>query len=582
MSKSEDLLETQGDTGPVDRSKVQRIVAVGASAGGLEALQTFFGAMPENTNMTFVVIQHLSPDFKSLMDELLSRHTLMPVLQAENGGELEANTIYLIPPGNNLALDGNKLVLSKQIRDGSLNLPIDIFFHSLAKSQEELSVAIVLSGTGSDGTRGIRSVKEAGGLVMAQDPDSARFDGMPRSAISSGNVDVVKDAEDLPGALLGYSTNPFTARASYAHNLLERTTRLDEALKLLLAKSGVDFTNYKRATATRRVARRMSLCGVQDVDKYLELLRDGPVEAQNLTTDLLIGVTRFFRDPESWETLKKNVLIPLVKDDSVPEIRAWSPGCSTGEEAYTLAIAIEEAFVEVGKSKPYKIFATDVNEKAVQTASAGEYLDSVTSDVGPARVSRFFQLTANKITVGRKLREHLVFAQHDVLRDAPFNRLHLVSCRNLLIYIQAPAQQIAMSFFHNSLVPGGCLFLGSSESVGALGDSEAFLPLPDSRYMWKKNEKVRVQLPRDSRVHEMRTQLRTVRRPEGQTHSVTRARDALVERYAAPSLLLDEENNIVHSFGDVSPYLNLSPGEFSTQVTNLMEPDLEVGPSRRG
>ena len=555
-----------------------RIVAIGASAGGLEALQTLFDNMPNNTDMAFLVVQHLSPDFKSLMDELLARHTQMSVELADHQQRLKPNHIYLIPPGTNMEIEAGKFKLTKQNRDGSLNLPIDICFVSVAKEAGENAVGIVLSGTGSDGARGVRAIKEAGGLIMAQEPKTARFDGMPRSAIASGCIDAVLPPEEIPKVLVGYSSNPIASQYSHAHNLLAATNRLDGALAVLARKTGVDFSDYKRPTASRRIARRMGLRGLQNVDEYLELLRADDEEAKALTNDLLIGVTRFFRDPESWDLLQKEVLTSIVRDEDINEIRVWIAGCATGEEAYTLAMLIEETLAQEKIDKPYKIFATDLNEKAIRTASIGEYPTTLGVDIGAERLATFFNTNNDSLTIRRKVREHIVFARHDVLRDAPFNRLHLVSCRNLLIYVEPSAQRDAISYFHNALLPGGALFLGSSETLGVLGDSNAFKVVSEAKRIWLKNDGERIPLPRDNANRDLANQLRRTIGPNTNPRNSIqdRAQTLLLERYCPPSLLLDSSNNIVHTFGNVEDYLAVSPGKFSTNISTMASPDIKV------
>ena len=446
------------------------VVGLGASAGGLEALESFFDAMPSDSGMAFVVIQHLSPTHKSMMSELLSRHTPMPVCQAEDGATAEPNHVYLIPPKKCLTIFKGKLLLTEWDSKDGPNLPVDAFFASLARDCGERAVGIALSGTGSDGTRGIRSIKEAGGLVMIQDEHSAKFSGMPHSAIATGLADYILPAQEMPPALLKFIRHPlFTKRnGSELHLAVNFVEKIEEFVR---ARTGVDFSRYKQSTVVRRLERRIGISQVQNTEQYLEYLRQTPQEVTAFFNDLLISVTRFFRDRESFDRLREEVIPALFASAKDRTVRVWVPGCATGEEAYSIAILMQEHVHTLHKRFEVKIFATDVNKETILFAGAGLYPGSITADVSPDLLARYFVQTEGGYQISRNIRDQVVFARHDLLKDPPFTRMNLVSCRNLLIYLQTPEQREVLSLLHFALCPAGYLFLGSSESVGEQHDT---------------------------------------------------------------------------------------------------------------
>jgi two-component system CheB/CheR fusion protein len=442
------------------------VVGIGASAGGLEAIQSFFEATPADSGMAFVVIQHLSPDHKSLMVELLSRKTEIPVQRAEDGMTVAPNQIYLIPPKKNLTLFHGKLLLHDQKPRGEINLPVDVFLRSLAEDQGEHAVGVILSGTGSDGTRGVRAVKEWGGLVMVQDADSAKFDGMPRAAASTGLADFVLPPAEMPAQLIACIRHPYATRQARKPPALGDETGLTRLFSLLRAKTKVDFTYYKPSTIERRIERRIAVTQCADLDAYVRYAEQTPAEVVALYRELLIGVTSFFRDPPVMTLLRDRVLPELFERCTNREMRFWVAGCSTGEEPYTLAILAREVMEKMGIVRDVKIFATDIDRNAVMKAGAGIYPESIAADLSPALLTKYFYLRGDTYQVARSLREMVVFAQHNLVKDPPFTRIDLVSCRNLLIYLQPNLQQQALSMFEFSLNPGGVLVLGTSETVG--------------------------------------------------------------------------------------------------------------------
>ena len=373
-----------------DPSAPTHYVGIGASAGGLEAIETFFKNMPAKNKLAFVVVQHLSPDYKSLMVELLSKKTEMPVHRAEEGMAVEAGSVYLIPPKKNLTIFHGKLLLNDKVSSKGINLPIDIFLRSLAEDQGERAIAVILSGSGSDGTRGVRAIKELGGMVMVQTEDSAKFDGMPRAAISTGVADFVLPPDEMPDQLLAYVAHPYVSGEKRANLLPKDTDALTRLFAELREKTKVDFTYYKPSTITRRIERRMSVNQIGDFDEYVSYLQSYPGELLNLYRDLLIGVTSFFRDPEAMAELEDVWLPELFHRSTNREIRFWVAGCSTGEEAYSIAIITKEVMEKLGVSRDIKIFATDIDRDAIVTAGTGIYPEGIIADLTPRITNKYF------------------------------------------------------------------------------------------------------------------------------------------------------------------------------------------------
>jgi len=562
--------------------KPSHIVGIGASAGGLEALEQFFGSMPSDTGMAFVVIQHLSPDFKSLMDELLAHRTTMAIHRVEDGMSVEPNAVYLIPPRKEMIISDGRLLLTDKDPNQALTLPIDHFFRSLAQDVGRDAIAIVLSGTGSDGSRGIRQVHDTGGLVIVQSEESAKFDGMPRSAIDTGVADAVMHPAEMPAALLRYAQHPFAAA------MLEDTedklseNKMGTLFKLLRDKHGIDFSHYKPSTVGRRIERRLLLQHASDLEEYVRRLSEDEQELNSLYKDLLIGVTKFFRDVEAFERLEQQILPELIAQKSAQEeLRIWIPGCGTGEEAYSLAILICERLAESNQKINVKIFATDVHRASIDHASAGIYSAESLSQISQDRLQRYFTRNGEQYQVISDLRQMIVFAHHNVLRDAPFTKLDLISCRNLLIYFQPQSQKKTVSFFHFALRTGGILFLGPSESPAELSDEFETI---DSR--WKIYRKRRdVRLPADLRLPLSSTtgflnssSLATppAKSQRGWDNRLYGSYDVILEDFMPPSFLVDEHRELMHIFGGAERYLSLSSGRTSTNIIDLVKSDLRL------
>ncbi len=452
------------------------IVGIGASAGGLAAFEAFFAGMPAaaDTGMAFVLVQHLAPDHKSLLSELIRRYTPMTVFEVEDGMVVKPNCAYIIPPGRDLAFLHGTLQLLEPSEPRGHRLPIDFFFRSLAQDQRELAIGIVLSGTGSDGTQGVRAIKAEGGMVMAQNTASTEFDGMPLSAIGTGLVDYELPPAEMPAQLIAY--------AAHAFGKLPKSTTLwaplvESAIKrifiLLRAQTGHDFSRYKPSTIHRRIERRMAVHRIEGIDGYVKYLQQTPAEVESLFRDFLIGVTSFFRDPEAFQVLEDQVIPKLFANKSPGAvIRVWSTGCSTGEEAYSIAILLVEQMEALKASFTVQLFATDIDSQAIATARNGVYPASIAVDLSPERLARFFTAEADgsAYRIHKGIRDLLVFSEQDVIKDPPFSKLDLISCRNLLIYMGTDLQKRLIPLFHYALKPEGTLFLGTSEGVSEFDD----------------------------------------------------------------------------------------------------------------
>jgi two-component system, chemotaxis family, CheB/CheR fusion protein len=448
------------------------IVGIGASAGGLEALEQFLEHMPQTNGMAFVIVQHLDPTRKGVMPELLQRATAMEVIQVKDRTPVEPDHVYVIPPNKDMSILHGTLHLLDPTAPRGLRLPIDFFFRTLADDRRERSIGVILSGMGTDGTMGLKAIKEKAGVVFVQDPASAKFDSMPRSAIDAGLADVIAPAGELPGKILAYLERaPLLTKPGF---LLEGKAQsaLDKIVILLRSHTGHDFSLYKKSTVYRRIERRMGIHQIEAISEYVRFLQENPQELELLFKELMIGVTSFFRDPGAWEHLKE-IILAFIKDrPSGQALRAWVPACSSGEEAYSLAILFKEALEQVkqGKSFSLQIFATDLDPEAVNRARQGVFPANISADVSAERLKRFFVKEENGYRVCKEIREMAVFAVQNIVMDPPFTKIDILSCRNLLIYLAPELQKKLVILFHYSLNPGAILFLGSAETVGSFVD----------------------------------------------------------------------------------------------------------------
>lgn len=569
-------------------SKEPLIIGIGASAGGLEALQQFFDYMPPNSGLSFVVIQHLSPDYKSLMADILSKHTEMSVCQAEDGIGVEADTVYLIPPKKYMSLQGNRLQLYDAV--GTLNHPIDAFFVSLAEERKERSIAVVLSGTGSDGTNGVKAVKEHGGLVIAQDPDSAKFDGMPRSVINTGLADFVLSPEEIAEEILNFSTTPVLLRPLRSDSpfadedtpFSEEET-LSHIYTILKNASGIDFTYYKRSTILRRIERRMLVTHTSTLAEFARLLGDSPEEVSVLTREIFIGVTNFFRDPTFFEKLKYNAIYKIVEQAKENEpIRVWSAGCSTGEEAYSIAILFQETMEELQVKRDVKIFATDVDSRALEQAGRGLYSENIIDDITPDRLARFFLKVGDQYQVSKDLRRMIVFATHNMFSDPPFGKLDLICCRNVMIYFQPVMRRGLFAIFHQALKTGGILFLGKSETAGEYVNLFKPVCSTEKIYVHKAEGKVEDLAPPTFNIPNIQNlSLKNIHAGITQSgeHTDERRYTRFLERYLPASVIIRGDDTVLHFFGNYNDYLTLAPGKATLNFFQMVNKDLSLAAS---
>jgi two-component system CheB/CheR fusion protein len=570
------MAEKQGEQVQKTRTHDFQVVGIGASAGGLEALEVFFKALPANTGMAFVVIQHLSPDFKSHMEELLGRHTSMPIHRVENGMQVNPNSVYLIPAKMEMVISEGKLLLTEKSRERTLSHPIDQFFRSLANDVGSNSVGVILSGTGSDGSRGIRDIHEAGGLVIAQDETSAKFDGMPMNAQSTGVVNVVLPPVGIAEALVKYAEEGLSREALAEQDLLAQNIGgIDKIFYLLQQLHGLDFSHYKSTTVGRRIQRRADLLRLDSLEKYIQYIETQPEEVDRLYKDLLIGVTKFFRDPAAFEILESQVIPKLFERQSdYPTIRIWVAGCASGEEAYSIAMLVDEEMRRRQSRMEVKIFATDAHHESLQTAAKGVFPEDALSELTKERRDCFFREKRDGYHVTRELRRYIVFAPHNLIRDAPFTQMDMVTCRNLLIYLQPPAQKKVLSMFHFALKSGGTLFLGPSESPADLSDEFQVI---DKR--WRLYSKRRdVRLPLESRLPFgtradglMRGPVvpAVAAKPRIDT-SLMGIYDRLLERKMPASFLLNDNFEILHVFSGAERYAKMRIGRPTNNLLDVI------------
>jgi two-component system, chemotaxis family, CheB/CheR fusion protein len=556
------------------------VVGVGASAGGLEAFSELLRAVDQAKDLAIVFVQHLSPDHESALVSLLSRQTSLDVVQASEGVHLRGGCVYVIPPNAQMELRGEELHLSPRPVDRSRYMPIDTFFSSLAEAAGARSIAVVLSGTATDGSNALRDVKLAGGVTFAQAPDSAKYDGMPRAAIDTGNVDLVLLPHEIGAKLSEIARRGRMGQTPFADDHEIAPDQLQRVYEVLRPVSGVDFRHYKLPTVKRRLFRRMALHRLTEVGPYLELVERDPNEARSLYQDLLIHVTRFFRDPESFFGLSSHVLPAVVEDRPADHpIRVWVSGCATGEEAYSVAIALLESLQADHADIKVQIFATDVSESAIEFARAGVYPDSIEADVSPERLRRFFTRVASGYRVTKAVRDLCVFARQDLTKDPPFSHLDLVLCRNVLIYMDAVLQKTLLSVFHYALNPGGFLMLGQAESIGA---QAGLFTLVDKRlriHRRKDGPTLPTMVFPSVRAigSASRGQPALAEGHGAEKGLLLEVSRALVERYAPPGVVVDSDLQIVQVRGQTGLFLEPAPGDASLNVLKMAREGLLFG-----
>lgn len=562
------------------------IVGIGASAGGLEALQKLLSALPSTTGFPYIIVQHLSPDYKSLLGEILGKYTDMPVIQAEEDMEVEPDKVYIIQPGKNMRIQQGRLKLVDQIPK-ELNLPIDIFFRSLAEEAGSHAIAIILSGTGSDGTNGIKSIKENEGLVIVQDLDTSKFDGMPRSAMRTGIVDAQISPEEIALELQHIAGAPVAS--THGKTAQEIDGELMKKVYMILKKvSNVNFTHYKQTTILRRMERRMMITHKDKLVDYVDFLMESPEEVRILSKEVLIGVTSFFRDPDFFQILKEKAITEIINHSVADEaIRVWVAGCSTGEEAYSIAIMFYEVMESLRVKRNIKIFATDLDAEAIATAGKGVYGDNIVDAVSPVRLSKFFTRKSNTYVVNRDIRKMIVFSPHNVFQDPPFGRLDLISCRNMLIYFQPVLQNDLFAIFHQALKDNGYLFLGKSEAIGSYTDAFPVVDAPAKIFTHNSDAKI----PGAKKVPYLQTTylddeyametdagyVRVSSRGEYEYNiNEVAIDDAILVQFMPACIVINEKNELVHTYGETSNVVHLPRGRYSDNLFDLITDALKI------
>jgi two-component system, chemotaxis family, CheB/CheR fusion protein len=557
-----------------------RVVGIGASAGGLEAVSELLRHLPSKSGMAFVFIQHLEPRQTSRMTEILSRITDMPVEVATDRLRMKRNHFYVMPPAVDITLSDGLLILERRTDSAGRHLPIDYFFHSLAKEQGDKAVAIILSGMGHDGSAGLKSIKEHGGTTLAQDEPSAQHGSMPASAIDSGYVDIVttprKMASELARLAQARPAKPSKKRPPSENGL---KNGLKNIFALLRSRTEVDFSQYRKTTVRRRIQRRMVVHRLEDIDDYFTFLKRNPEEVDALFREMLIHVTGFFREPETFDVLQSVVLPRLLeKRGQNDPIRIWLPGCSTGEEAYSLAIVVTEFFDNRSDSPTIQIFATDVSDRVLEIARKGVFEPNIETSLTKDRLRRFFSKNERGYQINKQIRDLCVFARQNVLRDPPFSRLDLISCRNVLIYFETAAQKKLIPFFHYALKPGGFLLLGGAETVGNFSD--LFEPVDSKTKLFAKRSvqspplssmEVEIPGPKEQALREFAAQAASMQ-PD-----IRREVDrALMDKYCPPAVVVDNGMKIVQFRGNVAPFLDPASGEASLDLFRMLKASLEM------
>jgi len=549
------------------------IVGIGASAGGLAAFDNFFSAMPDRVGpgMAFVVVQHLDPKHKSILTDLIGRYTHMPVYEVKDGMVVQPNCVYVIPPKYDMILEYGTLQLQEPVEPRGHHLPIDLFFRSLALSKQEMAIGIILSGTGSDGTLGVRAIKAEGGMVMVQSPESSEYDGMPRSVIATDLADYILPPAEMPAQLIAYATQTFGKRSKVAP---KAESTMKKIFNLLRTQTGHDFSHYKENTIFRRIERRMAIKNLNNVDEYVHYLEQNPAEVEALFHDLLIGVTSFFRNPTAFDELQKKVIPNIFagkNSDSV--IRIWVPGCSTGEEAYSIGILLHEQMEMLKQIFRVQIFATDIDNQAIAQARSGVYPANISIDISPERLDRYFtQDSSGNYQIQKIIRDMIVFSEQDIIKDPPFSKLDLLSCRNLLIYMDRELQNKLIPLFHYALNPEGFLFLGPSETVG---EFENLFEILDRKSKLFRKKDVSSGFPSIGTYFPPRLESRETKKQSGKVliESKLQLRELteqmMLQYYAPVGVLVNQRGDILYLYGRTGMYLEPAPGEAGMNILKM-------------
>ncbi len=554
------------------------IVGIGASAGGLEAIEGFFGNTPSEVKIAFVIVQHLAPEHKSIMGSLLEKYTKMKVAEIRDGMKVVPGCVYLNPPNRDVSIMNGRLLLSEPTQPRGVRLPIDYFFRSLAESEGDKSICIVMSGTGTDGTLGLKAIKGAGGMAMAQEESQAKYNNMPRSAIDTGLVDYVLPVEKMASELMKYVKHPYIGGPEKAPTARDRSENyLQKVFILVRSATGHDFSQYKLNTINRRIERRMAVHQINKISEYVAFLQKNPAEIKTLFKDLLITVTNFFRDTKAFKALFEKVILPLAKaKPNEATIRVWVPGCATGEEAYSIAILFAEAMKLQKKHFTLQIFATDIDADAIEYARQGLYPDSIAADVSNERLKNFFLKEENAYKVRKPIREMVVFATQNLIKDAPFSKLDLVSCRNVLIYMNTALQKKILPLFHYTLNPDGFMFLGTSETIGEFAD--LFTPM-DAKWKIYRCKKAAGALELERPVMPLSGLAGEITK-EAKKYEPTlvnirqMAERTMLQEYAPPCVLVDDKFDALYFNGDTDKYLSMPIGEPSFNILKIAREDI--------
>ncbi len=556
-------------------STPDHIVAIGASAGGLEALQQLLRNLPELKKTAIIIAQHLSPTHKSHLVDLLSRVTKLTVLEAKNGLKLSSNHIYITPPDAEISVEKQKIILKKPESSIGPKPSVDVLFQSISKIPDIKITAIILSGTGKDGAEGLKVLDKNRSFIMVQDLASAKYDGMPASALDTGLVDTILTPDKMGEEILRFVENGLTAKKNKPEEEHKNEGQFEKILEVLSNRTGTDFTHYKRATLLRRLEKRMQQLKIRDIDSYLSYLKKHPDEVSIMFNMILIGVTQFFRDSEAFDALK-NALKKVLDDKGEDEsIRIWVPGCSTGEEAYSISMILDMLSAEKPQ-RNIQIFATDIDERAIQFARLGKYTKDSLKGLPEEIISRYFKKNGKYYEVDKFLRSRVLFSKHDLTQHPPFLRLDLISCRNLLIYFDIKLQQYVLPVFHYALEPGGLLFLGKSETVGQF--TALFSTLDSVSKIYKRKAGKSIHEVRFSafRPKIFKPQRTAPTVSDYETTLEQQIKETLFKTYENPFVIIDSEYEIKEVFGDVRLFVSLKPGNIQVNLINMVNPELKI------
>ena len=563
-----------------DRKDDLLIAAIGASAGGIEATTELLSHVPPDTGMAFVLVQHLDPSHHSMLTELLSKKTPMRVVEVTNGMTVEPNQVYLIPPNATMSISNHTLQLGPRTESSrGVHMSIDHFMRALAEEQGNRAIGIILSGSGTDGTAGLAQIQAQGGVTFAQDEESAKYGNMPRSAVTSGCVDYVLSPKAIARELARIARHPYLARSGtsdIAELATSETNGLSLVFQLLRKTTGVDFTHYRKTTILRRIQRRMIVHKMEKMEDYVKYVQTNPAEIKALYQDMLINVTSFFRNPRVFDALKSQVFPAIMKNrSSEASLRLWTPGCASGEETYSLAIALLEFLGDKASQTPIQFFATDISELSVAKARSGLYPENIQSDVSPERLRRFFTKVEGGYRISKSIRDMCIFAQHNVLNDPPFSQMDVICCRNLLIYLEPVLQNKVISLFHYAARPGGYLVLGTSEGVGSATNLFSAEDRADKIFLKKATgvrQPVTFSLNHPSERHEYGAVRVPAKQPDSSWNYLEAQKEfdrRLLGQYAPATVFINEDLEIIHTRGSVNRFLKLAPGRASLSILKM-------------